>query len=56
MRKNWVHKARIECCGKGTIKELEYEKYIYSQLKIQKKSKKDKIKKVFQKAEQVKAL
>lgn len=31
-------------------------KYIYSQLKIQKKEVKDKIKKVFQKAEQVKEL
>ena len=51
MRKNWVHKARIECCGKGTIKEItsEYEKYIYGQLKIQKKSKKIKLRKCFRK-------
>lgn len=30
-------------------KELEYEKYIYSQLKIQKKSKKIKLRKCFRK-------
>ena len=40
---------------KGTIKTSEYEKYIYSQLKIQKKSKKIKLR-MFQKAEQVKEL